>query len=217
MYITEIDVYWVSAIIFLFSTIVFLLKDRNNIANRFFIVSEVFVSFLTAISYVVMALAIATVISPFGEAIYWSRWLFYMGSCSILALNVALVFDKKDIVNFFKISILTGLVMFCGFLASYVTVGEKWIFFGLSSGAYLGLLYTLFWNSNCDDDPVKRSIMWLVIIFWSLFPVIWVLAPTGFGLISPLIESIGYLLLDVITKIVFGLYLIKKHKNFSLH
>ena len=214
MYLTEIDVYWIGAIIFLFSTVIFQFKGKCNGTNRFLVTSEVFVSFLTAISYIVMALAIATIPSPFGDVIYWSRWLFYIGSCSILALNVAVVFGKNDIDDFFEIALLTSLVMFCGFLASYVTSGEKWIFFGLSSGAYMGLLYVLFWNTDYHTDVVRRSIMWWVIIFWSLFPVIWILAPTGFGLVSTVVESLGYLLLDVITKIAFGLFLLYKHRSF---
>jgi sensory rhodopsin len=214
MYVTEIFVYWIGAVIFLFSTMVFLLNGRRRATNRFFVTSEIFVSYLTTISYVIMALAMATVISPFGEFIYWSRWLFYMGSCSILALNVAVVFGKNDISDLFEISFLTSVVMFCGFLASYLTSSEKWIFFGLSSGAYMGLLYVLFRNVNYKANSFRRLIMWWVVIFWSLFPVIWVFAPTGFGIVSTFIESVGYLLLDIITKIAFGIFLVYKHRSF---
>ena len=160
-----------------------------------------------------MALAIATVPSPFGGVIYWSRWLFYMASCSILALNVAAVFGKNDIGDFFEISFLTSLVMFCGFLASYVTGWEKWLFFGLSSGTYMGLLLVLFKNVDYQTNASRRLIVWWVAIFWSLFPVVWILAPTGFGLVSTFVESVIYLLLDVITKIAFGVFLVNRYRS----
>ncbi|WP_455282204.1 hypothetical protein, partial [[Eubacterium] cellulosolvens] len=86
MYLTEISVYWIGALIFLISTIGFLI-NKQKVDDRFLGASDVFVSFITSISYVVMALAIATTSSPYGGAIYWSRWLFYIASCSILTLN----------------------------------------------------------------------------------------------------------------------------------
>ncbi|WP_455369833.1 bacteriorhodopsin [[Eubacterium] cellulosolvens] len=203
MYLTEITVYWIGAFIFLISTIGFLI-NKQKIFDRFLGASDVFVSFLTTISYVVMALAIATVSSPYGGTIYWTRWLFYIASCSILTLNIAAVFGKKDIVDLFEISILTSLVMFCGFLASYITSLEKWLFFGLSSGAYVGLLFVLFRNSDYQTNALRRLIFFWVAIFWSIFPLVWILAPTGFGLISTFVESLSYLILDIITKIIFG-------------
>jgi len=42
--------------------------------------SNVFVSFITTISYVVMALALGTSVAENGQPIYWTRWLFYIAS-----------------------------------------------------------------------------------------------------------------------------------------
>lgn len=214
MYITEISVYWIGALIFLISTISFLI-NKQKVYDKFLGASDVFVSFITTISYVVMALAIATTSSPYGGEIYWSRWLFYIASCSILTLNIAVIFGKKDIVDLFEISMLTSLVMFCGFLASYIVGFEKWLFFGLSSGAYVGLLFVLFRNSEYRQNAFRRLIFLWVVIFWSIFPVVWILAPTGFGLISTFFESVSYLILDVITKIIFGVLIVKNHARIS--
>jgi sensory rhodopsin len=49
--------------------------------------------------------------------------------------------------------------------------------------------------------------MWFVMVTWSLFPVVWVLAPTGLGVFTTFVEAILYLALDFITKIAFGLYI----------
>ena len=207
MYLTEISVFWIGALIFLISTIGFLI-NKQKVFDRFLGTSDVFVSFLTTISYVVMALAIATLSSPYGGVIYWSRWLFYIASCSILTLNIAVIFGKKDVVDLFEISMLTSLVMFCGFLASYIVGLEKWLFFGLSSGAYVGLLLVLFRNSEYQKNVFRRLIFLWVVIFWSIFPLVWILAPTGFGLISTFTESLSYLILDIITKIIFGVLIV---------
>lgn len=210
MYLTEISVYWIGALIFLISTIGFLI-NKQKVFDRFLGASDVFVSFLTTISYVVMALAIATTSSPYGGVIYWSRWLFYIASCSILTLNIAVIFGKKDIIDLFEISMLTSLVMFCGFLASYIVGFEKWLFFGFSSGAYIGLLFILFRNSDFRKNALRKLIFLWVAIFWSIFPLVWILAPTGFGLISTFAESLSYLILDIITKIIFGVLIVKNN------
>jgi len=48
--------------------------------------------------------------------------------------------------------------------------------------------------------------MWFVSVTWSLFPLVRVLAPTGFTVFPNFVEFILCLVLDVSTKIVFGLY-----------
>jgi len=171
--------------------------------------SHVFVSYLTTISYFVMALALATVPAENGQSIYWTRWLFYIGSCSILTLDIATT-AKKPNSRKAEVIVFTALTMFCGFLASIIITVDRWWFFGLSTAAYIGTLYTLFKPSNEGSYNIS-SIMWFVLLTWSLFPVVWVLAPTGFGIIAIDIEAILYLALDLVTKIGFGLYISSMH------
>jgi sensory rhodopsin len=150
-----------------------------------------------------MALTLATSIAENGQPIYWTRWLFYVASCSILTLDIAFI-AQRPTAKKVEVALFTGLTMFCGFLASIIITVDRWWFFGLSSAAYIGMLYTLL---NVSEGSVRISvIMRFVIITWSLFPVVWVLAPTGLGIFPTSIEAILYLILDFITKITFGLY-----------
>jgi sensory rhodopsin len=95
--------------------------------------------------------------------------------------------------------------MFCGYLARIILTVDRWLFFGLSPAAYFGMLYSIFTKSS-EDSPNISSIMWFVLITWSLFPVVWVLAPAGFGIIAVDITALLYLALDILTKIIFGVY-----------
>jgi sensory rhodopsin len=79
------------------------------------------------------------------------------------------------------------------------------LFFGLSTAAYIGMLYSIFTKSS-EDSPKISSIMWFVLVTWSLFPLVWVLAPTGFAFIAVDITALLYLMLDIVTKIIFGIY-----------
>lgn len=201
-------VFWIGAIIFALSTLMFAFIE-NQIHRRNMFSSHVFVSFLTAISYFVMALALATVSAENGQPIYWTRWLFYIGSCSILTLDIATIANKPNVKKA-EVAVFTALTMFCGFLASMIITVDRLWFFGLSTAAYIGMLYTLFKTSNKGSSNIS-SIMWFVILTWSLFPVVWVLAPTGFGILAVDLEAILYLALDLVTKIGFGIYTSTMH------
>ncbi len=207
----ELLVFWIMAAIFGIATVMFSLLSIRSGTNEFLSLVDIIVAFVTTISYVLMALGFLTVTSIFGEPIYWSRWLFYMASCSLLTVSVAVVVKNTQPVTLAKIPILTMLVMFCGFLAAFITGIERWWFFAFSSIAYIALLITLF--KGVPRDGMNSQLMWFIIIFWSLFPLVFLLAPTGFGLITTFIAAIIYAALDVITKLIYGLIILFRVKT----
>ncbi len=197
-------VFWIGALIFALSSLMFTILEKRNSSRKYLFSSHLFVSFITTISYCVMALGLATVITESDDLIYWTRWLFYACSCSILTLDIATI-AKKPNEKKAEVAIFTTLTMFCGYVASIILTADRWLFFGLSTAAYIGMLYSLFTKSN-EDSPKISSIMWFVLFTWSLFPLVWVLAPTGFGIIAVDLTALLYLGLDIVTKIAFGIY-----------
>ena len=201
-------IFYTGAAVFGIAAILFGVLNSKKQERKFNV--ELFVSFITSISYIVMALGYATVVAPNSELIYWSRWLFYTASCILLTTDIA---HLKGVSNskIAEIAVYTGLTMFAGFLASYFITIDRWWFFGFSSIAYLALLFEL--NRGARDSlPQMPKILLFVTITWTLFPVVWILAPTGFGFIDAFITSILYLGIDLITKTLFGLYLYTKVK-----
>ncbi len=202
-------VFWAGAGVFGASTLMFLVIGGRREVDKFLLGPDVFVSFITTVSYVVMAFAIATVTAANDQPVYWSRWLFYIASCSLLASEVGRIIGKSG-EEILEMVILTGLTMFCGFLASYTTAAERWWFFALSSAAFIGLLYEIFRKTG---EGGMRGIGLFVLVGWSLFPVVFALAPTGIGTITTYVEAILYALLDVFTKIVFGVWTLRAKKH----
>ncbi len=208
----ELLVFWIMAAIFGIATVIFTLLSLRSGIDEFLSFVDILVAFLTTISYVLMALGFLVVNSSYGEPVYWSRWLFYMGSCSLLTISVAVILRKTQTVTMAKIPILTMVVMFCGFLAAFITSIERWWFFAFSSIAYLALLITLF--QGIPREGINARLMWFIIIFWSLFPVVFILGPTGIGFLTTFYTVLLYAVLDVITKIIYGLLIlfqVKKH------
>jgi bacteriorhodopsin len=207
----ESIIYWVGAAIFGVASLMFAALHKRQHRDKLIFGSDIFVSFITTISYVTMALALGTVVAENGQPIYWTRWLFYIASCSILTLEIASI-ARKPAFKKVEIALFTGLTMFCGFLASIIVTADRWWFFALSTAAYLGMLYTLFHGST-DERVNVTPVMWFVMITWSLFPLIWVLASTGLGFFTTFVEAVLYVTLDFITKIAFGLYVSARYKT----
>lgn len=40
-------------------------------------------------------------------------------------------------------------------------------------------------------------------VLWTLYPVVWLLAPTGFGLLTPATEMLVFVYLDIVSKVGF--------------
>jgi sensory rhodopsin len=148
------------------------------------------------------------IISLAGEPIFWSRWLFYIGSCTLLMFEISKS-KKIKALDSIELMVLTAIVMFSGFLAAWNVTNVKWIYFAISSIAYILLLFKIF-------SARAKGAGWinLYIYFgWTLFPVIFILAPTGIGIINSEISNLFYLILDIFTKIVFSIQLIYKERT----
>ena len=194
--LSEMIIFQLGAIIFAISSLLFLLfgKKKNMFDTEFFI------SFITSISYVMMSLGLATSIAFNGEPVYWSRWLFYLVACPLLMYDITKILNIS-IKEYYRFALLTGLTMFNGFLASYLGTSSRWIFFLFSAVSFVFLLYLIYQG---DNNPKFKQLKPFVFVGWSLFPLIFILAPTGFGVLTTSLSESFYLVLDLITKLLFG-------------
>jgi len=182
-----------SSILFLFS------KKQQGPFNTAFIVS-----FVTLISYILMWLGGLEIASAAGQPIFWTRWLFYAASCSLLMYEIASTRKIKG-PALAEWIYLTVIVMFAGFLGARTLSSVKWVYFILSSIAYVLLLTKVF-------KARTESTAWIdnyIYFGWSVFPLVFLLGPTGFGVIGSALAAGLYLLLDLYTKIIFNVQLKK--------
>jgi bacteriorhodopsin len=94
--------------------------------------SAFLVSFITLISYVLMWQGSLTVVTQAGQPIYWTRWLFYALSCTLLMVEIA---QLKQIQGggLVQLLYLTAIVMVTGFLAARDLTAIRWVHFVISS------------------------------------------------------------------------------------
>jgi sensory rhodopsin len=191
-------VFLVGLLIFALSSVYFYFRGKSKDGlNTAFLVS-----FITVISYVLMWNGDLTVASPSGQSIYWTRWLFYGASCTLLMLEIAQV---KGIEGGGKVQLLylTAIVMFTGFLAARNLTILRWIHYAISSVAYVLLVARVLSGRASGSQWVNNYIFF----GWTVFPIVFLLAPTGLGVIGAAVANLLYLVLDLYTKIVFNIQL----------
>jgi sensory rhodopsin len=93
--------------------------------------------------------------------------------------------------------------MFTGFLAARDLTTIRWIHFAISSVAYILLVVKVL----SVKVPGSNWISSYIFFGWTVFPIVFLLAPTGLGLIGAAMANLLYLLLDIYTKIVFNIHL----------
>ena len=171
-------------------------KNKNGLNSAFL------VSFITLISYVLMWQGKLTVVTEAGEPILWTRWLFYGLSCTLLMYEIAQLKQIRG-ERLVQLLYLTAIVMFAGLLAARDLTAVKWIHFVISSVAYILLVSQILSVQTARSQWVR----YYIFFGWTVFPIVFLLAPTGFGLIGAAVANLLYLLLDIYTKIVFNIQL----------
>jgi len=177
-------------------------KDQKGLNTAFL------VSFITLISYALMWQGSLTVVTEGGEPIYWTRWIFYALSCTLLMLEIARVKGIQG-GKLVESVYLTAIVMLTGFLAARDLSAFRWIYLMISTIAYGLLLLKVLPGKTPESNWVKRYIFF----GWTVFPIVFVFAPTGFGLIGAVAANLLYLGLDLYTKIVFNLQLARSDRK----
>jgi sensory rhodopsin len=191
-------VFLVGLLIFAISSAYFYFVGENkNGLNPAFLVS-----FITLISYVLMWQGDLTVVTQAGQPVYWTRWIFYGLSCTLLMVEIA---QLKKIQGGGRVQLLylTAIVMFTGFLAARDLTVIRWVHFAISSVAYILLVSQVLSVKTTGSRWVSNYIFF----GWTVFPIVFVLAPTGLGLIGAAVANLLYLVLDIYTKIIFNIQL----------
>jgi sensory rhodopsin len=187
------QVFLVGLAIFALSSTYFYFEGKKKGLNSAFLVS-----FITLISYVLMWQGDLTVVTEAGQPIFWTRWLFYALSCTLLMVKIA---KLKGIQGggLVELLYLTAIVMFTGFLAARDLSAVRWVHFIISCVAYIFLIIKVLAGKVAESQWVNSYIFF----GWTVFPIVFLLAPTGLGLIGAGLANLLYLVLDFYTKIIF--------------
>jgi len=157
---------------------------------------------------------------PFVEggtlAIYWARYADWLFTTPLLLLDLGLLANASRneigaLIGLDAFMIITGLV---GALSKQLTF--RYVWWVISTIALLFILYYLFsiLTSRArllDDDTQStfNTLRNLVLVLWSVYPILWLIGTEGAQLVPLSIETLGFMVLDVTAKVGFGAILLR--------
>ncbi|MDR5671593.1 Bacteriorhodopsin [Halalkaliarchaeum sp. AArc-CO] len=160
------------------------------------------------VAYVLMAFNIGTVTAA-GYDLPLPRYIDWLLTTPLLVLYLGmLVRPGRRLVA----ALVAVNVPIIGFgIGASLTIGPiSWAMFGLSSVAYITLLWMLLWElparATIHDDRIEvvfGKLRNLTVVLWTLYPIVWLAAPTGAGLMLPAEEMVAFVYLDFISKVAF--------------
>jgi len=192
-----IEILYIGVAVFAASTVLFYLFSPKKFNPAFL------VSFITLVSYLIMLEGSFVTLNSDNEEIYWTRWVGYAFSCTLLIYTIG-KYLKLDWSKIVEMLYLTAGVMLTGALASYFENEFMWAFFAVSSFAYVALIYPIL---TAKEKTRSEFVTFFIVFGWSIFPIVFILSHEGLGYIENVIAFAIYLGLDLFTKIFFYMFL----------
>ncbi len=162
-----------------------------------------------------------------GEAVfndhnsYWVRYVTWTLSTPLLLLELShLGRTRRSTIG--GLLGANALMLATGFLADIYPKPHNITWYFVSCGAYLGVAWLLLSAYRAEAErnhPGKvgkdsfQRLLTVHLVLWTAYPIVWILADTGIDAISDGVEAMLYTILDVTSKIGFGLLSINTMKK----
>ncbi len=191
------------------------LKTRDEENHKLI---HAFVVLTAGTAYLVMASGGGRVRMPDGHELFYMRYIDWAITTPLLLLSLGLTALGTP---FRRWGLLLGVMgvdlymIVTGFFSDASPHGSmmKWLWYGISSGAFLGVYYML-WGPLREEsrltgeksaDLYFRHTAFLSAV-WALYPLNFLLGPEGLDIIDTDTSTGGYTVLDITAKVLFGLY-----------
>jgi len=202
--------YFVGLLGMLIGTAAFARAFLTDPRNRTYHALLVGITGLAALMYVFMIAGIGrlTVDGATVQIAQYGQWILAT-PLIVIYLGLLAGLSRRYIAT---LVVLDVIVMGTGLVASVsADTTITWVFFAIGSVAYIPLIYGLTIGLTdavaARPSPVIglfRKLRNLTIIIWTFYPILWILAPTGLGIITTEMEVLLYMYADLIAKVGFG-------------
>ncbi|WP_081927063.1 bacteriorhodopsin [Halobellus rufus] len=199
--------------------------DRRR--QEFYIVT-IFITAIAFVNYLAMALGFGlTTVTVAGEElpIYWARYTDWFFTTPLLLIDLGLLAGANrnqlaSLVGLDMLMIGTGAVATLSAGPGMFSEGaRRLIWWGVSTGFLLVLLYMLY--GSLDEKASQLSgaaastfsrLRTLIVVVWLIYPVWWIVGTEGLRLLPLTIETAGFMVLDLVAKVGFGIILLSSRE-----
>lgn len=210
--------YWLGALGMIVGALYFGLgaySARKVDDNRAEIVYQLtfFISIIAAVLYLFLASGYGAIDDGEGPGTrtVWIRYVTWMLSTPLLILLLTYL-GRSKLTTTTALLGSNALMIATGFLATLVSDSSKYTFYILSCGAYLAIVYLLVraYRQEAkaaypDKGGAFDRLVGVHVVLWTLYPLVWILSPEGWGVFGSTMEASLFTILDLLSKVGFGL------------
>jgi sensory rhodopsin len=168
-----------------------------------------FICLIAAGLYLAMSLGLGSQVI-YDRPTFWVRYITWFCSTPLLILDLAFL-GRTNLPITCSLLGANAYMILTGFVGAITPKPMNQIWYLVSCGAFFATLYLLLkpYRKQAEQHyphakQVFRKLLSAHIVLWSLYPVVWILAATGFGVLSQGYETMSYTLLDLASKVGFG-------------
>lgn len=173
------------------------------------------VPLIAACAYFAMAVGQGSAVLPSGREFYFMRYLDWLVTTPLLLLALALAGvheGRKPAGLVLGLLLADAMMVVTGLAFGASEGGLKWTWYAISCGAFAAVGWVV-WrpllqaNARQRDDvraKYGRSSLVLTVL-WSAYPLVVIPAPDGLGVISEALATGLLLVLDLLSKVAYGL------------
>jgi len=180
-------------------------------------ITQFYVLLIAFGTYLAMALGQGSIQAEDGRQVFVSRYVTWTFTTPLLLLGVATTALGSPITR--RKPVVAGLIaadvimIVTGLVAALSPSGssEKWIWYGVSSGAFLGVYWILWgplrWEARATGPEHHRLYIRnnvLLAVIWFIYPVNFLFGNEGLNVWGGTATTAGYTLLDILSKAVYG-------------
>ena len=170
----------------------------------------------SGLAYTAMALGLGQT-EVWGQTAYWARYADWIVTTPLLAtalwMTASLEHEKKPWLLLGALVAADAIMILCGLVGDLSPAPARFVFFGLGVGALL-VLFGLVWGPLRREAYSKGTGLGSVFdksagllgLLWVGYPTLWILGPSGIGLLSQPVETALFVVLPVVSKVGWSLF-----------
>ncbi|MBM7702171.1 bacteriorhodopsin [Metabacillus iocasae] len=216
MYPVEVQLLWLYVSIMFLGAIVFFFMSRNRKGvPRVEYMIAIIIPVWSGLAYLSMALG-QGVLQLNGSIIYFARYIDWVVTTPLLlvALSLTAMFysKQKDFIMIGTLVVADIIMVLSGLLGDLSSGPAVYTWYLVGLSAFLVILYIIWYplrqiaQSQSSQLHTTYTIMaGYLTAFWVSYPTVWLLGPSGLGVIGQIADTMFFVLLPIFSKVGFSL------------
>ncbi|MBD1869295.1 bacteriorhodopsin [Cyanobacteria bacterium FACHB-471] len=169
-----------------------------------------FICLIASVLYLAMALGQGFNVIH-GRPTFWVRYVTWFLSTPLLLLDLTFL-GRTSLPIAGSLLGANALMIATGLVAALSPDPINYIWYLVSCGAFVAVFYLLVSPYRLEAEQQHprskkafRKLLTVHLVLWTGYPIVWLLAASGFDVLTQGLETMSYTLLDLVAKVGFGI------------